>query len=172
MTAKLIDGSSRTAVWGQPPVAIPIIMSSGISLASVARVRCIRSASSFDTTSFDIMQQRYPCLLRTGTTCSIRRVLPEPTGPPIPTRGIRLAIARHRTGLRNKHSRVVLLVLHLQDFCKWRQLPQLFNVCRFCRVDIVGKLRQDALAFDVRDHCEPDGRPDYADAVRIEHHAQ
>src|SRR5213594_205753 len=119
-------------------------MSSGMSLASVARVRCILSASSFDTTSFDIMQQRYPCLLNKGTICSISRVLPEPTGPPIPTLGIRLAIAEHRTSSCNKHSQVGPLVLHLHDFCQ---------------------LRQETLAFNVGNDAEPDCRSNDADTI-------
>src|SRR5881628_1326037 len=166
MTARLIDGSSRTAVWGQPPVAIPIIMSSGMSLASVARVRCILSASSFDTTSFDIMQQRYPCLLNNGTICSISRVLPEPTGPPIPTLGIGLATAEHRTSLCNKHSQLGPFVLHLHDFCQWRQLPQLANVpSHLCRINVARKLRQETLAFNVGNDAEPDCRSNDADTI-------
>src|SRR2546422_6892824 len=134
-------------------------MSSGMSLASVARVRCIRSASSFDTTSFDIMQQRYPCSLNKGTICSISRVLPEPTGPPIPTLGIRLATAEHRTSLCNKHSQLGPLVLHLHDFCQWRQLPQLANVpSHLCRINVARKLRQETLAFNVGNDAEPDCR--------------
>ena len=71
ITDKLIDGSSLTAVCGQPPVAIPMIMSSGINFDSVARVRCILSASSLEITSFEIIQHRKPFFFKIGTSCSI-----------------------------------------------------------------------------------------------------
>jgi hypothetical protein len=37
----------------------------------------------------DIIPTLYPLSFKIGTICSINIVFPEPTGPPIPMRGIR-----------------------------------------------------------------------------------
>ncbi len=78
-------GSSRTAVCGQPPVSTPMMRSSS---RMPRKVRCTCLASSVVTTSLVMTRMRAPMSISRGVIASMMAVLPEPTGPPIPMRGI------------------------------------------------------------------------------------
>ena len=74
-------GSSRIAVCGQAPVSTASTRS-----GSISPLRRMRSASSLVTRSLVITASRYRGAATRGISRSISAVLPEPTGPPMPTR--------------------------------------------------------------------------------------
>src|SRR5262245_45709479 len=78
-------GSSRTAVCGQEPVSTPTIRSAASTPSSVARTWF---ASSWVKMSLVTTSGLRPAPRSRGTSASIRAVLPDPTGPPMPIRGM------------------------------------------------------------------------------------
>src|SRR5574338_780362 len=119
ISARFMDGSSRIAVCGHPPVARPMTMFSGSNPWFVARFFRILSASSFDMTSFDMIQILYPRPAMIGTIFSISMLFPEPTCPPIPILGILCDM------LCYKHFGIDFFMLHLMQVCLWCELPYL-----------------------------------------------
>ena len=78
--ARLIEASSRIAVCGQPPVSTPMMRSGG---SAPARIRNSRVLLGVDVVGDggDVV-----AVAQRLHSASISAVLPEPTGPPMPTR--------------------------------------------------------------------------------------
>src|SRR5882672_5829858 len=154
------------AVCGQAPVSTAMTRSGAIS-----PLRLMRSASSFVTRSLVTTAMLVPRLMKRGMSCSSSAVLPEPTGPPTPTRaapgwdllvcGARPSVNMDADSLIREQARSLILVAHRRHVRRRRVDEGLRDIGHRFGEQLSQEPAsggEDALRIDVGDDAQPQGR--------------